>query len=163
MCGIDFFRSIGRLPLPTLYSQWYASESGEISICAAEMRANEEEWRSQYWKDFPNTISTKLDEWSYEEERRLVLFSIAHGCFEDVNNRKLKYDFSDLSGIIFGMGTKLEDKVKIIKIIKEKCVKYGRRDFDFYQAFYNRDTGKIEVNLLKNLLGLTDEPALIKQ
>lgn len=127
------------------------------------MLADEEKWRSKYWQRFSNIVSTKLDEWSYENEYRLILSSMVHNYFENKNNRKLRYDFSDLSGIVFGLRTTVEDKVRIMKVIQEKCAKHGRKDFDFYQAFYNRSTGKIEVNLLENLLSTADEPVLIKQ
>ncbi|KVX93103.1 hypothetical protein WL09_03430 [Burkholderia ubonensis] len=67
-------------------------------------------------------------------------------------DRKLKYDFDDLDGIIFGIRTSLEDKLKISKVIEDKCRTLGRKDFKFYQAYFSRPTGKIEyspMSLLK--------------
>ena len=54
----------------------------------------------------------------------------------------LKYKFSNLKGIIFGIKTEDEDKRKIFEIVKSK----GRteNDFEFFQAFYNPKTGKID-------------------
>ncbi len=69
-----------------------------------------------------------------------------------VEDRKLKYNFNDLEGIIFGIRTSLDDKLKISKIIEKKCKELGRTDFKFYQAYFSRQRGKIEyseMSLLK--------------
>jgi len=66
--------------------------------------------------------------------------------------RKLKYRFSDLKGIIFGIDTPEEDKLAIIGVIDERCRKENRKEFEFYQAHYSKHTGKIEalpLNLIK--------------
>ncbi|EBO7426256.1 hypothetical protein D0128_24510 [Salmonella enterica] len=42
-----------------------------------------------------------------------------------------------LKGIIFGIKTKKEDKIKIMQIINAKCEANDRNDFKFYQAFYS--------------------------
>jgi hypothetical protein len=68
------------------------------------------------------------------------------------DSRKLKYAFNDLDGIIFGIKTSMEDKLKIIKIIESKCRKENRKDFKFYQAYYSKQKGIIdhaEMTLLK--------------
>lgn len=64
--------------------------------------------------------------------------------YSEINKRKLKYKFSDLEGVIFGLKTSIEDKIKIINIIKDKCKLENRTDFKIYQAFYNQINGKIE-------------------
>jgi hypothetical protein len=56
----------------------------------------------------------------------------------------LYYKFEDLEGIIFGFKTALENKIKIMKIIDEKCQKTGRTDFIFYQADYIN--GEMQIN-----------------
>ena len=61
-----------------------------------------------------------------------------------VESRKVKYDFNDLEGIIFGIKTSNQDKEKIIDIIREKCLENGRKNFDFYNAEYSHESGKIE-------------------
>ena len=62
--------------------------------------------------------------------------------------RKLKYNFADLEGVIFGINTSLKHKIKIIKIIEEKCKKENRSNFKFFQAYYSKQTGEIEVKEL---------------
>jgi len=46
------------------------------------------------------------------------------------------------------MKTSTEDKVKIIKIIEEKCKENNRKEFDFYQANYSQSIGKMEIKKL---------------
>ena len=54
-------------------------------------------------------------------------------CFEEA-----ALQFADLSGIIFGAKTVAEDKVRIMRIVAEKCKAEGRHDFEFYQMQYSR-------------------------
>ena len=72
--------------------------------------------------------------------------------YSDETLRKAKYDFADLQGIIFGIRTPEEAKLKIARIIEDKCHRHGRSDFKFYQAFYSRQKGTIdhgEMRLLR--------------
>ena len=57
----------------------------------------------------------------------------------DESDRKLKYDFDYLEGIIFGIKTPIKEKLKTIEIIKNKCQKHERTNFEFYQAYYCPD------------------------
>lgn len=148
---IDFFRSLGRLPIPALQSFWYKNEFGEESICSDEIFRNEDRWRKKYWEDFYGGITTKLNDWSYEDEYRLILSEVATD-FTLEEHRKYQYSLDDLDGIIFGINTPIEDKMRIFKIIEDKCRKNGRDRFKFYQAFYSRGESQIsifEMNLLK--------------
>lgn len=132
---IDFFRSIGTLPVPALNSMWYMDDEGNTSTCAHEMNVDEDTWRSNYWSSFIRGVTVKSIDWEYENEYRLIL----HSSITDlsvISRRKLTYDFSSLKGIIFGINTKEEDKIKAIQIIERKCKKHSRDDFKFYQAYY---------------------------
>lgn len=148
---IDFFRAIARLNKMELNTMWYSDSEGNLSVCGEHLNSNEEEWRNKYWENFYTSISAKLTEWDYEQEYRLVV----HGDFIDYREkekRKLKYDFNDLEAIIFGIKTTTADKIRIIKIIEDKCDKTNRKEFDFYQAYYSKDDGKIltyKLNLIK--------------
>lgn len=147
--SIDFFKSIGRLPVGQLMGQWYTDKEGNISQCSAHMKDKntEEEWRKQYWNNYDSCFFIKLKDWEYEKEQRLLLSSVLDS-FKDTQDRKLKYKFEDLEAIIFGMKTSTEDKIKIIKIIEEKCKENNRKEFDFYQANYFQSTGKMEIKKL---------------
>lgn len=141
---VDFFRSIGRQSIPNLEISWYRGEDGSLSACSAHLYQSEEQWREKYWAKFYAGISTKLEDWAYEREYRLLLSSI-FSDYEESPNRKLKYNFYDLEGIIFGIKTPEKDKKEIMDIIKEKCRLEKRTDFKFYQAYYSRKSGKIEA------------------
>lgn len=65
--------------------------------------------------------------------------------YDEPDKRKLKYRFEDLDGIIFGINTKESDKLKIIKIIFDKCKKYNRKKFNLYQAFYDNQKGEVDI------------------
>lgn len=147
---IYFFQSLGRLTISTLKSSWYGFKN-EFSNCAEKIFSDQEEWRNTYWENFYRDITKKSDDWKYENEHRLILSS----SLDDYTNpaeRSLKYEFSSLEGIIFGIKTSTKDKLEIIKIIEKKCIKEKRSDFKFYQAYYSPLSKLIEhseMSLLK--------------
>ena len=47
-------------------------------------------------------------------------------------------------GVIFGIKTSLEDKLKVIDIIANKCKVNNRNDFEFYQAYYYHENKNIQ-------------------
>ena len=57
--------------------------------------------------------------WEYEQEYRLILED-GLSQFNEKDDRILTYDFDALKGIIFGIRTSTEDKVKIFDLIEEK-------------------------------------------
>lgn len=142
---IDFFRRIWMLSRAELNALWYRDENGNISTCADHLIDHEGslKWGQDNWALTLGSANIKLSEWKYEKESRLVL----HNMFQDYsqkNKRKLKYDFNDLEGIVFGIKTSLEDKVRMIEVISKKCKENNRTDFSFYQAYYLKESGKIE-------------------
>lgn len=149
---VDFFRSLGRFPIATLLKFWFTNEQGERSECADEILSpSNDQWRESYWSRFQKGVTTKSQDWDYEKEYRLIL-SGSLIDFSDPKDRKLKYNFNDLDGIIFGVKTNTEDKLKIIKIIGEKCPIENRKDFNFYQAFFSHEKSCIDfqpLNLIK--------------
>lgn len=139
---IDFFKALGRLSYPKFNEQWYISEDGEISSTINNI-AFDEEWLNQYKNDFIKIITRKSREYSYENEYRIILDELFND-YSSEEDRKLKYDFNDLEGIIFGIKTASCDKAKIINIIRKKCHESGRTSFDFYDAEYSYESGRIE-------------------
>lgn len=139
---VDFFRSLGCLPGPAL-TWWYLDENSNKSSCNEDVYKDVNQWREKYWSDLQKNLTIKLEDWSYEEEYRLILYG-NFTDYGDVAKRKLKYHFKDLEGIIFGVNTSEQDKLSIMKIIENKCRNEKRQDFKFYQAYYSRKTGKIE-------------------
>ncbi|MBC2405469.1 DUF2971 domain-containing protein [Pseudomonas sp. WS 5106] len=146
--NIDFFKSMGNLPVPVLLNTWFKGEKGEISSCAEEMLTSEQKWREHYWDNFNHSATVKLRAWSQEKESRLIQYSMMRNL-EDNELRKLRYDFNSLEGIIFGINTTMENKIKIISKIESLCAKHKRSNFSFYQARYNEDSREISHDKLE--------------
>ena len=140
---IDFFRSMGTLPEPALMNLWYSDQDGNLSECGNHIGKDGDidSWRKNYWDNFYPSIITKTKDWSYEQEHRLILKSL-HGNLEK-SQRILNYDFNSLKGIIFGIRTSEEDKLKIIEIIERKCMEEKRTEFNFFQAYYSPQSADI--------------------
>jgi Protein of unknown function (DUF2971) len=132
---IDFFNSLGRLPIPIMNAVWYRGEDGQLSSCRGARSCDTDTWRENYWEAFETGATCKTSEWAHEQEYRLLLRSEE---LRDDASRKLRYNFADLSGIIFGARTAVGDKLKIMRIVEEKCRAEGRRDFGFHQMQYSR-------------------------
>lgn len=157
---VDFFRSIGVLPIPTLRDEWYSAEDGTLSSSGNQIFTDPDGWRREYWQTFNSIAATKFQDWQYEKEHRILL-TTALDFFEEKNNRKLKYHFSDLEGVIFGIKTSLADKIKIIDIVEAKCKAEGRTDFEFSQAAYDPVTGAFATHVLRALRFASEPPTAI--
>lgn len=140
---VEFFKKIGRLSAAALRKHWYCDRNGNKSPIGNEVLSSVEEWRAGYWEDFFRSANSKLPAWSYEREYRLILTDELFDL-SAAENRKKRYDFADLEGIIFGMRTPETEKLEIIRIVDQKCAAVGRTDFKFYQASYLPQSGKIE-------------------
>jgi hypothetical protein len=142
---VNFFETLGTPSMQKLSRFWYAGPDGTRSTAATQIMADSDEWRAGYWKRYSRIYSTKTPDWAHEAEHRLVLHS------DIVQDRRLKYRFSDLAGICFGVNTSVEDKLHAMQIIEAKCVAEGRADFEFSQAVYSTRTRKMEVEPLRLL------------
>ena len=142
---VDFFRSIGVLPTPALMKLWYTDESGNVSECSTHSTgaAGLDAWRKIYWEQFERDITIKTKDWRYEEEERLILYSSLDNAL-DGRRRTTTYRFDSLVGIIFGIMTPDEHKLKIMEVIEGKCRESGRTGFNFYQAYYSHEDGDIQ-------------------
>lgn len=121
-----------------LNKMWYYDEiTGKESLFYKTELEYKKNTKYNYFEQH-NLIKTP--EWEYEQEYRLILDII----FPFKKDQIVKYDFSYLDGIIFGIRTPLKEKSKIIDIIKQKCKKENRSNFNFYQAYYNITTQTIE-------------------
>ena len=141
---VDFFRNIGRLPVPALMNLWYTDEAGNVSECATHVGPDMDygSWMKRYWADFDRDIVLKSKDWDHEKECRLIL----HGLLDDTLDnchRTLTYEFKSLKGVIFGIKTSDDDKVRIIEIVERKCRASNRTDFQFHQAYYSPEYGDI--------------------
>lgn len=153
---IEFFKTIGRLPYPALIDQWYSDEENKISPLVQDVLKGQEEWRKSYWKAFYDNIPIKTQEWKHEEECRLIQTSLLNENIPS-EDRVLKYRFSDLDGVIFGINMTEENKIRVIKILHTICIKENRFDLNFYQARYNNHTGKVDIHILSMLKFIESE------
>lgn len=142
---VDFFRSLGTL-VPAQAAFWFRGEDGTMSTTGKDLVLQKEEWRRQYWATFHAGVTNKLTDWQHEQEYRITLQSSLVDLSSPAE-RTLKYLFEDLQGIIFGMNVLSEDRAAIVRIIAAKCAETGRTNFEFYQAYYSRLTGKVEAAL----------------
>lgn len=145
--SVDFFRSLGRLPLAKIDRYWFSEPDGTTSKVAAPYGQDAEEWRKNYWQTHLKSLTTKLSDWEIEQEQRLVLTDMLM-MFSDPKIRKLKYDFDELEGIVFGFRTTVLDKVRIIRLLEKKCAESGRKGFQIFQANYVPREGKMRIDEL---------------
>ena len=126
---------------------WYTDEQDNISDRASQVFGPDgdiETWQNNYWSNLDRDVCSKTKDWEYEQEYRLVL----HGLLDtslDKRRRTLTYDFNSLKGIIFGMRTSDEDKLRVIEVIRRKCEENDRMEFRFLQAYYSPETGDIRA------------------
>lgn len=145
---IDFFVSIGRIPEGKLESTWFKSRTGEVSSRLAEYTSDIAAWRSVYTAQGPRKACWKHTDWRHEEEERLVATS---ALFNDPAPEALTYDFAQLEGLVFGMRTTTEDRLRMCKIIESKCREAGRTHFRFFESTYWPAKGRMFVSELKLL------------
>ncbi|UQA59988.1 DUF2971 domain-containing protein [Polyangium aurulentum] len=139
---VDFFKYLGQLPMPQMERQWYTDQSGTISPMLQRIYADEDIWREQFWQLLYDAASTKLEDWKHEQEYRLIVpdpLGLKKG------NQKATFDFSELGGIVFGMNAKTHDKLAVMRIVKDKCEKLGRKDLQFWQMRYLPSKGQLVV------------------
>ena len=139
---IDFFRSMGRIPHSRLIEAWYSDTQGNVSECGSHLGTDEKSWRKEYWEQFLHGVAQKSEHWKHETEARLVIPGLLDDLAE--SERTVTYEFSLLVEVIFGIRTPDSEKMKVIDVIQKKCVDQGREKFKFSQAYYSRETDRIE-------------------
>ena len=151
---LDFFRTLGIYSVSNLYKYWYKDDFGTLSVCA-DVLENQQEWRRLYWERHYESLTSKMPDWNTENEYRLILESgLSH--FEENENRCLKYDFSALDGIIFGINTPTSEKYKIVEIAENLCEIHHRSSLELYQAYYDKKTNTIKYRPLISLSCTTE-------
>jgi hypothetical protein len=113
-------------------------------VCLTDVYADEGNWRKCYWDKFYESITTKLDAWSDESEYRMIISELIVN-HDSKESRTLTYNFDDLEGLVFGINTTEDIKLRLIKIIEDKCRACGRKDFKFYQCYYATHAGQVQT------------------
>ncbi|MFK3941961.1 DUF2971 domain-containing protein [Pseudomonas monteilii] len=143
---IDFFKFLGNVPNAALGGFWYDDGQGNLSTKSEWFKTDSTKLRDEHRANIDLSLTSKLPQWESEQEYRLILNS--HQDLSDKKHRILKYRFSSLVGVIFGIKTPLEHKLKTIRIIRGHCELSGIESFNFYQAYYNPVSKSIEHALL---------------
>ena len=149
--AVDFFRSIGGLRVPVLIKLWYTDPDDNRSECADHIGPDgdkKDSWRKSYWENFYRDITMKTRDWEYEQEYRLILRS-RWSRLDEQKNRTRAYNFNSLKGIVFGIKTSDEDRIRIIEIVERKCKDNNRTNFKFFQAYYSPEDGDIRKYEIK--------------
>ncbi len=112
---IDFFKSMGRLPITTIADNWMNESNGTTSkFLEYYSRHDGKGFQEIYWSNFYRDITRKTSDWRYEQEFRLI----QNGNFVDITRpetRLYNYDFTSLKGIIFGIKTRSEGLCCVIR------------------------------------------------
>ena len=147
---VEFFSSLGGISGDER-KHWLCYKGEWSNNC--EVFSDEEKWLANHLRSNEERFLRKSKAWEEEREYRIVLddFWYIHSQNEQ---RLFRYDFNDLEGIIFGIKTPLEEKLKIIEIVKEKCIETKREPVTFYQAVYDAE---------KNLINYRPIPFLNKE
>lgn len=132
---LDFFSSLGSYTEEELISKWFINDEGEKSNRTNDIFGDLRKWREHYISSEKLSLTTKTRHWANEQEYRLI-HKLNFGSKASAKDRKLKYDFNDLEGIIFGINTPLSEKHKLMEMIEKMCKSRHREDFTFYQAYY---------------------------
>lgn len=116
---------------------WFIYENN-ISKYEMYEGLTENEWRLKYWNGIQDAIITKYPAWKYEKELRLTLNAPFGDPYSLPEKRKIKYDFRQLYGVIFGVRTDYYTKLRITKIVHEKCQNDKTHKINFYQAKFDK-------------------------
>lgn len=149
----NYFETLGELNMLQIEA-WLTNEDNESSSLLTIY--DSDEWRNRYWKEFNEMYYTKMSDWEYEKEYRLVI----PGCvldhilaldqelkseveLEEPKGLAVKYVPDTLKGIVFGIRTNIYDKMKLLRAIKES----GRNlnNFKVFEAKYDERNRKIYI------------------
>ncbi|QTD35648.1 DUF2971 domain-containing protein [Pseudomonas fluorescens] len=147
----NFFECIANIPQRMSLNDWY-TDNGKTSPIQNWM-IPEKFSIQKYNSAFNVSVTEKLNAWKHENEHRAVLTPFAN--ISDPKHRVFHYSFDALDGIIFGIKTSEEDKKSLIQKFSPHIARSQRTDFNFYQAYFDRETKTIRhkrMELLSTLL-----------
>ncbi len=140
--AINFFEMLGNAPAGML-KKLFTDDDGNVS--KYWVYDDNDRWRKEYWQHMDKTVSRKTEAWKQEKECRIVLESGMVMDYSSPESRKIKYEFSDLAGMILGMRMTDDDKRQVIRILENKCSENGISNFPIYQEKLDRETGRIKL------------------
>ena len=118
--------------------------------CGSHIFESEEQgqlWAERVWLEFMSSILTKGPDWSHEQEYRLLVFGLLGQL--DKSKRTLTYDFNSLKGVIFGISTPHDVKMRVVEVIENKCLMTSRSNFEYYQAYRDPESREIRTHRIR--------------
>ena len=146
---IDFFTSLGCVPLAVIDKFWLANYEQTKFSCCLKKYNNDKEWMVNYHKKAKDYICTKSKNWEYEQEYRIFKREAFFTIYEDKQNRIANYKFEDLDAIIFGRKVSIEDKRKVVRIINKYCLENKVKPCNFYDLYYSTISKQLEIKPCK--------------
>ena len=141
---VYFFQEMGTLTKEELLKTWYQDPQGNTSAYARHLGEDEiDQWRKRRVDNLFEGISWKSSDWEHEQESRLILVDVLKDRYADPGERRIRYSFTDLAGIAFGIRMDERDKIAVMDIVEQKCHQHQRTDFLYYQAFFSPQDGRI--------------------
>ena len=135
-----------------MVDEWFHDSKGNASTYYIKHDNSPDwlRWHREYWELFQKIVGYKGEDWKGLEEERIILENSMLVDYEyEPSERKIKYDFDELRGIIWGCSVKDTQKNRIRSIINELCAITGRTDFEFYQAV--REPSSHEIRIEKEI------------
>lgn len=141
----NFFYTLGHL-FGDEREHWLVNDGKKSRILEDMLR--DENYGAWYNRKLTDRFLVKNKDWSIENEYRIVIDDewSYHG---DLEKRKYRYDFKRLRGIVFGLRMSYEDRLSALDIVKRKIILHKPKEFEIYEAVYDRKRKKIGLNRLK--------------
>lgn len=146
---VNFFDSVGAISR-NIYKECWLSDGHQQSYYISHRYSNHNEWSDIYYHNMHSLFFRKTCHWKKENELRAIITTFADD--NSISQRKVRYRFDSLYGIVFGMKTSHTDKCKIVKIIRDKCKENNVDDFKIFQSFYNHHENKMDKVELEDIL-----------
>ena len=142
--SINFFMTLGHL-FGDERQHWLTHENRKSVFLEEYKKIDYGKW---YYQKLTERFLKKDKTWKDEDELRIVLNDDweYHGTPE---KRSYKYDFSRLKGIVFGMRTTYDDKIRIIDILQKKCRENNVNEFEVYEATFNSESNEMEFDRMR--------------
>ncbi|WP_195758788.1 DUF2971 domain-containing protein [Pseudomonas syringae] len=145
----NFFVSMARIPKTDLVRYWYKGDNNDVSICKSWYQSLGTANPNMHIENFTHSFTCKLKAWKKEQEYRLVLDDFAYDI-ANKSSRTVTYSLDNLDGVIFGIRTPLEQKLRTLDIVKELCIG-NNIEINVYQAYFDRTDNTIRYYKIQNL------------
>lgn len=111
---------------------WYTEGKKESKMYSKRL---DSKWDTNFRQLYEMIYTRKYSDWKSEREARALIMDYSDK-FQNKDNRKISYPRNLLKGIIFGVNTSEQDKVKILDILaqhREDLIP----DFKVYQSYFD--------------------------